>query len=435
MLSVEENEMLTRVGPGTPMGELFRRFWLPALITSEISERDGAPVRLRLLGEDLVAFRDTNGKVGIVSALCPHKLAPLFFGRNEECGLRCAYHGWKFDVDGNCVDMPNEIPERQFKEFVPTLAYPTCEAGGVVWIYMGPRDKQPAQLPQLEWVRAPEGYSHVTKWLQRTNWAQGMEGEIDTSHISFLHSSKGLSPSGNAPSDPARVAARADGHPILTLEETPYGFTYGARRTAAENEYYWRVTRWLYPFFSIIPGNMNGVSGRAWVPIDDEHTWTFGYQCRDNEPYTEEDHARIMQGGGFPPRITRGTYQLRNGYVIDSWIPVANKENDYLIDREMQRNVNFSGIWGINEQDRGLQEGMYPIVDRSKEHLGTTDVAAVAARRLLLGLARDLQAGKEPEIVNNPDEYRVRAIDVISNDAEFADMLAHFHDSMGVARF
>ena len=436
MLSVEENEMLTRVGAGTPMGELFRRFWLPALTSSEIAEKDEAPVRLRLLGEDLVAFRDSDGKVGILGARCPHKLAPLFFGRNEECGLRCVYHGWKFDVDGNCLDMPNEVPERQFKERITQLSYPTKERGGVVWTYMGPIEKQPPELPQLEWVRGPEGYQHVTKWLQRTNWAQGMEGEIDSAHISFLHSSKvpfsGLT---NAPSqDPARVAALADGHPMLTLEETPYGFTYGSRRTAAD-QYYWRVTRWLYPFYSLIPGGQNGVSGRCWVPIDDEHTFTFGYQCRDDSPYGEDDLARINSGGFFPPRIERGRFTLPDGYVIDAWLPVANQENDFLIDRQMQRDVNFTGIWGINEQDRALQEGMYPIVDRSKEHLGTTDVAAVSARRLLLKMARDLQSGIEPAIVNDADAYRVRAIDVVADDAEFGALLANFDDALGVARF
>jgi phthalate 4,5-dioxygenase len=437
VLSLEENEMLTRVGPGTPMGELFRRFWLPALITSEIQEADGVPVRLRLLGEDLVAFRDTTGKVGIVGAFCPHKLAPLFFGRNEESGIRCVYHGWKFDADGNCVDMPNEIPDRQFKDRIIHLAYPTQEQGGVVWIYMGPADKQPAELPQLEWVRAPEGYQHVTKWLQRTNWAQGMEGEIDTAHISFLHQSTvpfaGII---GQSQDPRKMAARqADGHPQLTLEETPYGFTYGARRSSGADEYYWRVTRWLLPFYSLIPGAQNGVAGRAWVPIDDEHTWTFGYQCRDDAPYTQEDHDNIMMGGLFPPRIERGKFVLKNGYIIDSWLPVASLENDFLIDREMQKSVNFTGIFGANEQDRGIQEGMYPIVDRTKEHLGTTDIAAVSARRMLLRLARELQAGNEPEIVNNPDAYRVRAIDVISGDADFADVLEHFDTHLGSAKF
>jgi phthalate 4,5-dioxygenase len=420
------------------MGELFRRFWMPAVVSSELATPDSEPVRLRLLCEDLVAFRDSNGDVGIIGANCPHKLAPLFFGRNEDCGLRCVYHGWKFDKDGNCVDMPNELPERQFSERIQQLSYPTRELGGVVWIYMGPRDKMPAELPQLEWVVAPDGYQHVTKWLQRSNWAQGMEGEIDSSHISFLHFGKpspDAAPQAVRPLDPERVAGLQDGQPVLTLEETPYGFTYGARRNTGTGKFYWRVTRWLYPFYSLIPGSVNGTNGRCWVPIDDEHTWTFGYQSRDDRPYNEEDEAAIMSGFAFPPRITRGTYALRDGYIIDTWLPEANRENDYLIDREMQRNVNFTGIWGINEQDRGLQEGMGRIVDRSKEHLGATDIPAVSARRVLLKMARDLQAGIEPAIVQNPEAYRLRAIDVVSEDEEFEDVLSRYDAELGVARF
>ena len=144
MLSVDDNEMLTRVGSGTPMGELFRRFWLPALTTTEIPDRNGPPVRVRLLGEDLLAFRDSDGRVGIIGAHCPHRRAPLFFGRNEESGIRCAYHGWKFDVEGTCVDMPNEPPERQFKQRITQLAYPTREQGGVIWVFMGPAAVMPA---------------------------------------------------------------------------------------------------------------------------------------------------------------------------------------------------------------------------------------------------------------------------------------------------
>jgi phthalate 4,5-dioxygenase len=435
MLSQEENEFLTRVGPGTPMGELLRRFWMPALLSSEVDEPDCPPVRMRLLGEDLIGFRDTTGRVGIIEAFCAHKLANLFWGRNEDCGLRCTYHGWKYDVSGNCVDMPNEPEDSRFKEKIRLKAYPTREQGGVVWVYMGPSDREPSELPQLEWVRAAAGYQHVTKWLQRTNWVQGMEGEIDTSHISFLH--RTMQPynarrSIHQPLDEARIAARRDGSPRLTLRETPYGFTYGARRSVGDGAYYWRVTRWMYPFYSLIPGDP-GTGGRCWVPIDDEHTWTFAYQCRSETPYSESEHAQIMEGSAFPPRITRGTFALRDGYIIDSWLPVANRENDYLIDRAMQRTVNFTGIWGVNDQDRSIQEGMGPLVDRSREHLGTADLAAIAARRLLIDMARRLCAGIEPEIAAQPDLYRFRAIDVVSPIDEFDALLARHDSELGVA--
>jgi phenylpropionate dioxygenase-like ring-hydroxylating dioxygenase large terminal subunit len=442
MLSKEENELLTRVGPGTPMGNLFRRFWLPAMISSEVPEPDSPPVRLRLLGEDLVGFRATDGSVGIIEPYCPHKLAHLFWGRNEEQGLRCVYHGWKFDAKGNCVDMPNEPTDSSFKEKVKLNSYSTREAGGVVWVYMGPKDKMPPELPQMEWVRAPEGYQVVTKWLQRTNWAQGMEGEIDTSHISFLHGGRGPQWEPDYPGtirvtggigrlDPKRARAQTDGSPILTLRETPYGFTYGARRNAGDGDYYWRVTRWLYPFYSLIAGGNTG--GRCWVPIDDHHTWTFGYQCRDDRPYTQEEVDYIWEGRTFPPRVTRGTFTLPDGYVIDSWLPVANKENDYLIDRTIQKYGNFSGIWGLNEQDRSIQESMRPIVDRSREHLGRSDVAAIAARRLLIRMARNLQTGIEPECLRNVDAYRVRAIDIVAPIDDFDKLLEAHHQDLGIA--
>src|SRR5947209_4356471 len=187
MVSLQENEFLCRVGPGAPMGELFRRFWLPALLPDEIPEPDCPPVRLRLLGEDLVAFRDSNGQVGVVGTHCPHRGASLFFGRNEEEGLRCVYHGWKFDVQGNCVDMPNEPAESNFKQKVHATAYPARDWGGLVWVYMGPKELQ-AELPQLEWTQVPESHRFVSKWYQETNYMQGYEGDIDSSHSSFLHS-------------------------------------------------------------------------------------------------------------------------------------------------------------------------------------------------------------------------------------------------------
>jgi phenylpropionate dioxygenase-like ring-hydroxylating dioxygenase large terminal subunit len=440
MLSKQENEYLCRVGKGTPMGELFRRFWLPALLSGELPESDGPPVRLRLLGEDLVGFRDSEGRVGILEARCAHKLAQLFWGRNEECGLRCAYHGWKYDVSGACVDMPNELPESRFRDKIRLTAYPTREQAGVVWVYMGPADRAPSDLPQMEWVRVPEGYQCVTKWLQRTNWAQGMEGEIDSSHTSFLHFGRGARQTGVVPRinrlvnpaavDPVMQRARRDGAPQFTLRDTPYGYTYGARRRAEAGQFYWRVTRWLYPFYSLIPA----AGGRAWVPIDDEHTWTFAYDNLADRPFNDEERAEIMTGANFPPRISRGAYQLRDGYIIDTWLPVANRENDYLIDQELKRTVNYTGIWGINEQDRAIQESMGPMVDRSREHLGTTDVPAIAARRLLINMAQGLERGIEPEILTNADAYAVRAMEMISPIDNFDDLLQVHDASQGLAR-
>jgi hypothetical protein len=186
--------------------------------------------------------------------------------------------------------------------------------------------------------------------------------------------------------------------------------------------------------YSLIPGTAHGGAGRCWVPIDDEHTWTFHYQCRDDRPFNDDEIAQFYRGGGFPPRMERRPYALKDGYLIDSWVPTANVENDYLIDREMQRNVNFTGIWGVNEQDRSLQEGMGPIVDRSKEHLGTADIAAMSARRLLINMARKLLQGVEPTVPHEPDHYRLRPLEVFAPDDDFKTILEKYDATLGAAR-
>ena len=449
MLSREENDLLTRVGAGTPMGELFRRFWLPAMLSEE-AQTDGSPVRLRLLGEDLVAFRDTNGQVGIIDAYCPHKLAGLFWGRNEECGLRCTYHGWKYDVQGQCVDMPNEPPDSNYKTKVKVKSYPAQEAAGVVWIYMGPKETMPPSLPQYAFVAVPEGYSFVSKWLQESNWCQGMEGEIDTSHISFLHRwfdpdamlrprvfSRFRSVINTKTGQPVNALGLAslDGAPRLTVKETDFGFHYGSRRNAEDDLYYWRTSLWMLPMWSMITGG----GGRGWVPIDDEHTWTFSYLYRMDSPFTEEEKDEIRAGlAGFPPETYRCAYQMPDGYVIDTWRAKHARENDYLISREDQKTKNYTGIPGVNDQDRSIQESMVSvpgkkveqIVDRTREHLGTADTAVIAARRVLLRLAKALQEGQEPYAPSHPDAFKVRSFQVVSPEADFFKLLEQHQEEV-----
>ena len=247
MLTLEENDLLCRTGAGTPMGNLFRRFWLPALLSRELARPDGPPVRLRILGEDLLAFRDTEGAVGIVEPYCPHKLAALYYGRNEECGLRCTYHGWKFDVNGNCVDMPNNDPKSNYRKKVKLKAYPTEEWGGLIWVYMGPEDKKPV-LPQFEWARVPEDYRHVSRWLHRTNWCQGLEGEFDNSHVSFVHAYMDWE---NFPEYIKSVleACSRDGAPVFGVEETEYGMATAARRRGVEKQHFWMMAQWMLPTY------------------------------------------------------------------------------------------------------------------------------------------------------------------------------------------
>jgi phthalate 4,5-dioxygenase len=426
-------DIITRVGPGTPMGNLFRRFWLPALLCNELPDPDGTPVRIRILSEDLLAFRDTEGKVGIISAYCPHKLAPLFFGRNEQCGIRCVYHGWKFNVEGECVDIPNIIPPDNFvalKDKARITGYPTREAGGIVWIYMGPKQLMP-ELPGMEWMSLPAANVHTSRWFHRSNWLQAAEGEIDTSHISFLHSVLDVPEDG-----PDRHRLARDGAPQIELRETDYGFVYGARRRY-EDRFYWRVTQWMLPMWSAIPGGLDEFigAGRAWVPIDDYHTTAFAYQYRPERSYSAAEVAEIDKGGQFPPRSTRGSVQLPHGYVIDTFVPTASKANDYMIDRADQKRESFTGIWGINEQDRALQESMpsipgdqLGIVDRSGEHLVKSDYPTMFARRKLTRLVRDLAEGKEPVAAMRSEQYGLRAIAKVSTIADFDEFMAAHGD-------
>jgi phthalate 4,5-dioxygenase len=412
MLNARDNALLTQTGPDTPMGELFRRFWHLVLLAEELSEPDGTPVRLRVLGEDLVAFRDTEGKVGVVDALCPHRRAGMFFGRNEECGLRCVYHGWKFDVHGNCVDMPTEPRDSAFKDKVKIKTYPTAEYGGCIWIYMGPPDKQPA-LPHLEWARVPDSQRVLSRWIQECNYMQAVEGEIDSAHVSWLHAPLQVE---NSPfRGRFNDAIIRDGAPKLTIKPTDYGFCYGARRDADSDEYYWRVTHWLLPTYSLIPAHGFPRGGRCWIPIDDSHISVIQYNYHPERPLTEAEAQRSKSS----PEVRPGRYRLQDGTAIDICRDVRNADNDYLMDRELQRAQNFTGIQVIRTQDTAMTESMGGVVDRSQEHLGTTDVAVIAARRRLIQMARDLQNGIEPFEALCPEIYNVRAVDMVSREDDF----------------
>jgi phthalate 4,5-dioxygenase len=418
---------LLSVGPGTPMGNLFRRFWLPALLSEELPEPDCAPVRIRILCEDLVAFRDSNNTVGIVDAYCPHRRAPLFFGRNEQCGLRCVYHGWKFDVNGECVDIPNIVPPDNFaalKSRASIKSYPVKESGGIAWVYMGPKELMP-ELPAMEWVGLPDDRVNCSRWLHRSNWLQAAEGEIDTSHISFLHSKVNV---GKDAPDWQRLAQ--DGAPQISLRETDYGFVYGSRRNF-EGQYFWRVTQWMLPMWSAVPRSIDDpvLAGRAWVPVDDYTTTGFGYIYTPDRPLSAKELQEVSSGERFPPRSKKGTFRLEHGYVIDTYLPDANIENDFLIDRRLQATSSFTGILGVNEQDRALQESMLNIpghvgiVDRSEERLVKSDLPIMTARRLLTKLVKDLAQGIEPRAVSQADKYGVRGIAKLSPIADFDEFL------------
>jgi phthalate 4,5-dioxygenase oxygenase subunit len=406
VLSKEENELLTRVGQGTAMGDLLRQYWIPALVSEELPDPDGPPLRVRLLGEDLVAFRDSNGSVGLIQNNCPHRGASLFFGRNEEAGIRCVYHGWKFSADGTCVDMPNEPAESDFRHKVRAVAYPTRECGGVVWTYMGPRS-QPPPLPDLEWMAVPAENRVMSKTLRECNWVQALEGDIDTAHLYFLHSRI-------LDSNPDTVYAAADPgvfhedrHPRLHLVRTDYGLMYGAQRDHDESRYYWRITQFMMPSHTLFPpGGLRGVPGHIWVPVDDEHTMVWFLIWNPTGAAGPVEHGLF---GSHPE-----SYQPNTSHPLGQWRYVANRSNDYQIDRGVQRTKTYTGIPTIPLQDQAITESMGPIYDRSQEHLGSTDAMVIQVRRRLLDAAYALRdEGITPPGVDHPEQYRVRTASVI----------------------
>lgn len=293
MLSATDNELLVRTGSGTAMGEYFRRFWHPVALSREIAEPDGPPIRAKVMGEDLLAFRDTNGRVGVIEPHCAHRGANLFFGRNEACGIRCIYHGWKFDVDGKCIDMPNVPPGSAYHDKISITAYPTREFGDIVWAYFGPRERMPAELPQLEFAVLPPSHRYVTKRLQACNWAHSIEGALDTAHFSFLHMPAPTHFSNANPTvaaDEARLRwLRDDPMPQFTILEHDVGFVIGGARRADREAHYWRITQFMLPTHSVTPSAMPGeiYYGYSWVPITDEACWIYVYAWHPERPISD----------------------------------------------------------------------------------------------------------------------------------------------------
>ena len=262
MLSAADNELLTRTGPGTPMGDYLRRYWLPVALSRELPEPDGTPLRVEMLGEKLLAFRDTHGRVGLIEPACAHRCADLFYGRNEEGGLRCIYHGWKYDVEGRCIEMPNVPAGAAYHGKISIKAYPTREASELVWAYLGPHERMPQALPRLDFAVLPPGHRYVSKRLQECNWAQSVEGALDTAHFSFLHMP---APSVSNYANPATAAdenrlrwLRDDPMPRFTIVEHEVGFAVGGARRADGDQSYWRATQFMLPTHAVAPSGMPG---------------------------------------------------------------------------------------------------------------------------------------------------------------------------------
>jgi nitrite reductase/ring-hydroxylating ferredoxin subunit len=372
MLSKEDNELLTRTNRGTPMGDLIRRYWIPALLSEEIPTSDCPPARVRLLGEELVAFPDTQGRIGLIGEHCAHRGTSLFFGRNEECGLRCVYHGWKFDIEGHVIETPAEPPGSDFKNKLRHTAYPTHEANGVVYAYLGPRDKKPL-FPNYEWTQVPLQQTYVTKCLLECNYLQGLEGECDSSHLSFLH--RAFANERNQP------LYKSDTAPFYETEDTDFGVRLIATR-AADKQHYVRFSAFVMPVYGCVPAGrptneLEGFEIHTYVPADDSHCWRYDIGFRRDRAVREDEVHRRQQ---INPDYTR----------------IRNARNNYLQDRRIQRTINFTGIEDFLNHDACATESMGAVFDRSKEHLGVSDKAIIAVRKFLLTTVKELQSGKEP---------------------------------------
>jgi phenylpropionate dioxygenase-like ring-hydroxylating dioxygenase large terminal subunit len=397
-----DTQSLTRVGKGTPMGNFVRQYWMPAILSSEL-ERDREPTRLMLLGEKLVAFRDTNGKPGIMDERCPHRGVSLVLGRVEEGGIRCVYHGWKFDTAGACLDMPSVPKQQECKHLVKARAYPVREVGGVVWVYMGDRAIPPA-MPMIEAALMPAEDVSVYCLQRECNYLQMAESDLDTSHFGFLHLGC-LEPDDFPEDNPLRYAAE-DRAPEFASSEMPWGTSYGAHRMAGDSQRYWRVANFLFPFWTQTPQGdfTDHLDARAFVPMDDTHTMMFHFSwSKKSRPLVVES----KEGKPLPGLKNNNVLLPNTTDWFGRWRPVANPRNDWLIDREMQRTgVTFSGLDNIRTQDQAAVESMGPIVDHSLEHLVPSDqMVAKTRRRMVKALQRFVEDGAAPPGVDDPEAF------------------------------
>lgn len=421
MLSSQENETLVRTGPSTAMGALFRLYWLPFMLSKDLVT-DGQPKRVMLLGEDLVAFRDTQNRVGLIANACAHRGAPMMFGRNEECGLRCVYHGWKYDVTGAITDVPAEPPKSRVKDKVRIMAYPCQERNGVIWTYMGPETEALPPPPNVEWNLVPEENVKLSMRIQECNWLQALEGEIDSAHAPILHGRLDAKGQVNA------WLAKRDLRPTFECIRQDFGMSIAARRRLDESTLYWRVNQFIMPFYTLVPpqSKFPDLSGHAWVPMDDNHTLCLMFSYHPSQPLPAR--TRQLFDEGFEGRETghasRSVFVKKNPAVpfADYWTRY-NPENGFGFDYQSQVKTWFSGLPGLWVQDAACQTGISPIYDRTKEHLSASDAGIAMTRRLLLEAAAAYRdRGIKPAGADDPDVFMVRAVSLsLPESASWAD--------------
>ncbi|MFT7651918.1 MAG: phthalate 4,5-dioxygenase oxygenase subunit [Candidatus Azotimanducaceae bacterium] len=411
MLTQEDNRRLTETGPNTEMGLLFRQYWQPALLSRELVAA-GPPRRVRILGEDFIAFRNGAGKVGVVSPRCPHRGADLYFGRNEACGLRCAYHGWQFDVNGECIDVPTAGEEQaeKIKSKAKIMNLTVREQGDLVWVFFG---EPVTDVPNFDFMTLPAEHYFVSKKLQQCNWAQAVEGGVDTAHFSFLHANitdgerSGLMPSEGVNEPPETGRYRwmiEDSAPQFTVLEHDAGMLLCAARKADSGERYWRLTQFLMPNHSMAPNSFPGDnhSGNTWVPIDDQSCWIYCYVYNPERPLTSHERKRYAAGFGIFAEVD------------EEYVPIRRRENEYLLDRELQQHGTFTGIIGVSEQDAAIADSQGLIADRSQELLGQTDLGIVRFRQQMFRALDDMTANTAPRGSTSSKAFCVRSGDAMS---------------------
>jgi phenylpropionate dioxygenase-like ring-hydroxylating dioxygenase large terminal subunit len=415
MLTRDENELLTRVGPGTAVGQLMRQYWIPVLLSTELPP-GGRVKRVRLLGEDLVSFRSRAGRVGLLGEFCSHRGASLYFGRNEPDGLRCIYHGWCYGFDGRCREMPNEPAASAFPEKVGHPAYPCAERGGVVWAYLGPSDPPPA-LPDLEWALVPDEQRFVSKFYQECNYLQGLEGGIDPSHISFLH---GVVDAGDdalrGELDQAAagfaLASQLERAPRLEVVDTEYGGLIAAGRDAGNGMAYWRITQFHMPFHTLPPTDPKPdpvMHSHVWVPVDDEHLVNWCISWHGSRALTTEERAAM--GAGLSIHIL--DYAPATSDAYGDIRPRADKRNDYEMDWQAHGTSKFFGVPGVGAQDKAITESQRPIFDRTRERLGRADIGIIRVRQYLMDAAVALRDRGTPPPGVDAASFLIRPVSVV----------------------
>ena len=406
MLTKEDNRLITLTGPDTPGGELMRCYWHPIALADELPP-GAAPMPVKILGEDLVLFRDDRDRLGLLGLLCSHRCADLSYGRIEDGGLRCLYHGWLYDINGRCLEQPAEPPASRYRDEIRHLAYPLTERGGLIFAFMG--KGEPPLLPSYEFLTATPERRYLHKTFMECNYLQAIEGDIDPAHMSYLHRTWRRPPSVGKDArtvpgsdKPAVRFMRGDGGPRLESERTDFGVRNYATRNAGDGSRYVRITNFIMPNKVATVGSEGrvgeGYSIHWHVPVDDENHIRFDFIFNRARPVAREFYAQEF-----------GTESIGNRYR-------RNKRNRYLQDRELMKTINYSGMGDHHgAQDAFATETQGPIHDRSREHLGTSDTCIIAARRQLLAGVAAVQAGREPiHVVRDPAQDDMSHIVVVS---------------------